>query len=398
MIEAMALRQQSRLQEAVDLLTPVYEELHSRTDVGPQLYKVTSGLAGAHYFLGNHDLSQHYGIEAMMLAEAEGDAADIADALYRVSLVLLYMGSPTASRALLHETIRVSRQDGLTTTLSLGLNNLASLTYPRDLAAALPYVTESLTLCEQQGDRGRAAVSLINVLLIQWLLGDWASIDRRMADLAPEDLTGEVYAGLKFLLAVVAWSRGEPVPEPTEYGDNLGDAYDRASVLGIRALRKAQAGEHAAAADLAERGLRDYHASYGYEDDLVLFWSVAVDLALAADDLPRVRSLLALSAAAPVAARTPLLTSHETLFQGLLAEREGRNAEPQLREALDRLAAYGAGPRLAQARAALGARLAREGRHDEAAQLLDEAAASLTALRAQPLLDEIVAVRQLVRT
>jgi tetratricopeptide (TPR) repeat protein len=394
MIEAMALRQQSRLQEAVDLLTPVYEELHSRTDAGPQLYKVTSGLAGAHVFLGQHDLAQRYGLEALMLAEAEGDAADIADALYRVSLVLLYMGSPTASRALLHETIRVSREDGLTGTLSLGLNNLASLTYPRDLAAALPHVVEALALCEQLGDRGRAAVSLINILLIEWLLGDWESIDQRASGLTPEDMTGQVYAGLTFLLSVVAWSRGEPVAEPTQYGDDLGDAYDRASVLGILALRKAQAGDHAAAAEMAERGLRDYHASYGYEDDLVLFWSVAVDLALAAGDLPRVRALLALSASAPVAARTPLLTSHELLFQGLLAQREGRDPEPQLRDAITQLDAYGAAVRLAQAKAALGGWLAGQGRGADAEPLLDDAARTFTALRAQPALAELAAARE----
>jgi tetratricopeptide (TPR) repeat protein len=397
-IEAMALRQQSRLQEAVDLLNPVYEDLRSRSDAGPQLYKVTSGLAGAHVFLGNHDLAQRYGLEALMLAESEGDAADIAEALYRVSLVLLYMGSPTASRALLHETIRVSRQDNLTHSLSLGLNNLASLTYPRDLAAALPYVTEALTLCEQAGDRGRAAVSLINVLLIQWLLGDWASIDEQTSGWRPEDLTGPVYAGLKLLVALVAWQRGEPVHEPSEYGDDLGDAYDRASVAGIRALCQAQAGQLDAAAETAERGLRDYHASYAYEDDLVLFWSVAVELALAAGDLPRVHALLALSAAAPVAARTPLLTSHEALYQGLLARQEGRDPEPQLRDAIAQLESYGAHVRLAQARAALGGWLVAQGRGAEAEQLLDEAAETFTAVRAEPALRDLAAVRELVRT
>ena len=389
MIETTALREQGRLRDAVDLLQPVYDDLKGRPEAGPQLFQVASALAGAHIFLGDHDLAQRYGLEALIVAEAEGDATDIADALYRVSLVLLYMGSPSASRALLHESIRVCRQDNLTAVLSLALNNLASLTYPRDLAAALPYVIESLSLNEQRGDRGRTAVSLINVVLIQWLLGDWDEIDQRAAGWTPEDLAGEVHAGLKFLLAVIAWQRGEPVRDPVEYGDNLGDAYDRASVLSIRALRTAQDGDPAAAAEMADRALRDYHAKYGYEDDLVLFWSVSVDLALAAKDLPRVRSLLALAAAAPVAARTPLLTSHEAYYQGLLAQQEGRDPEETLRTAIALLDSYGAAVRAAQARAALAGWLTEQGRAAEAAPLREEALRTLTAVRAEPVLSDV---------
>ncbi|MDT7551091.1 MAG: hypothetical protein QOE84_3485, partial [Actinomycetota bacterium] len=396
-IEAQALREQSRLQQAVDLLTPVYEAMKDREDAQVQLLKLADALSGCHVFLGNHQEAQRYGLHALTLAEAEGDAADIANALYRFSLVLLYLGSPTASRALLLESIRVAREGNLTATLALALNNLASLTYPRDLAAALPYAEEALALNQQIGDRGRAAVSMINVALMHWISGDWQRADALAADWTADELAGSVYTGLELVHALIAWTRGLPVTPPRDYGTELDDSYDRASVAGIGALVAAQSGDLALAARMADEGMRDYHGSYGYEDDLVLFWSLAADLALEAGDLPRLRELLVLSAAAPGGARTPLLLSHAAFYEGLLAAAEGRDPEAQLRDALQRLAAYGAPLRLAQAQLALASWLGAAGREAEGAQLLDDAAAVLTRLGAQPWLQKLAATRQAVR-
>ena len=390
-IEAEALRDSSQPQGAVDLLVPVYEELRDKDHGSLQLYKVASALSLTHAFLGEHDQAERYGVHALVLAEGEGDRTQIADALYRVSVVLLYKGSPTASRALLNESVRIAREENLSLTLAFALNNLAVLTYPRDLTAALAYASEAVALNAQSGDRARTAVSLINVSLINRLLGDWDAIDRAVAEWGPEDVTGSFYTGQHFVCAVISWARDEPIADLTWFGDDLelGDAYDRAAVTGLRALRRAQAGDMAEAARLADEGLRDYHVSYGYEDDLVLFWSVAAELALAADDLPRVRSLLALAAAAPKAARTPLLTSHEALYRGMLAEKEGRDAEPLLREAIERLTEYGARVAAAQAQLALGLCLAATGHADESAVLLHEAEATFTRLGAKRLLREL---------
>jgi hypothetical protein len=209
-------------------------------------------------------------------------------------------------------------------------------------------------------------------------------------------MSGASYAGLEFILAAIAWSRGEPVLEPLGYDDNLGDAYDRASLQEIRALQLAQTGDVEGAAVLAEAALRDYHASYGYEDDLVLFWSTAVELALVAGDTGRVRNLLALAAAAPRVTRTAVLVSHETLYQGRLAQLEGQDPEPLLRKAIEMLTAYGATFRTAQAQLALGTWLSTQGRQAEAAQLLDAAAEVFTQVGGKPGLTDIAAVRDLV--
>jgi hypothetical protein len=165
----------------------------------------------------------------------------------------------------------------------------------------------------------------------------------------------------------------------------------------MRAIVIAQAGDVAAAARMADEGLRDYHASYGYEDDIVLFWSLATEFALEAGDLPRLRDLLALAAAAPGGARTPLLLAHIALYDGLLSAAEGRDPEEQLRDALGRLAAYGAPLRLAEAQVALASWLAGAGRDGEATELLEEASETFTRLGAQPWLQRVARTRQLVR-
>ncbi|MDT7543911.1 MAG: hypothetical protein QOE99_21, partial [Actinomycetota bacterium] len=156
-IEGEALRDQSRLQQVVDLLGPLFEELKDDAALMPELFRVVAGLSAAHLFLGNQEPAQRYGLLALTLAEEHGDAVDVANALYRVSTILLYMGSPTASRAVLHESIRVSREHGLPRTLGLALSNLASLTYPRDLAAGRDLAAEALAVSEQTGDRSTAA-------------------------------------------------------------------------------------------------------------------------------------------------------------------------------------------------------------------------------------------------
>jgi class 3 adenylate cyclase/predicted ATPase len=395
-IEGESLRDQSRLQQVVDLLEPAYEQMKDDAALMPELFRVAAVLSAAHLFLGSQGPAQAYGLLALTLAEEHGDAVDIANALYRVSTILLYMGSPTASRAVLHESIRVSREHGLPRTLGMALSNLASLTYPRDLQSGLEFAAEALAVSEQVGDRSSAAVVRINLVLADWLLGGWSRIDEMVAGWRADGMSGAAYAGLEFLLATIAWSRGEPVPEPTGYDDDLGDAYDRASLQEIRALRLAQAGDTAAAAALADAAMRDYHASYGYEDDLVLFWSNAVELALLAGDTDRVHSMLALAAVAPRVTRTALLEAHEALYQGQLVQQESGDPEPLLRTAIERLTAYGARFRRAQAQLALGAWLSAQGRSDEAAPLLADADEMFTEVGAQPGLAAVAAARDRV--
>jgi tetratricopeptide (TPR) repeat protein len=393
-LEGVALRELGRIQQAVDLLTPAYEQFRDRPDAQSQLHQLAGSLSGAHVFLGNHEEAQRYGLHSLQLAEAEGDVADVVAALYRMSLVLLYMGSPTASRALLLESIRTARQQNLADTLSRALNNLASLTYPRDLTEALPYAVEALELSEQIGDRSRTAVSVINVCLMQWLAGHWDDAALTGSRWEREDFSSSVFAGLQFVLSVMAWQRGDVVAPPTGYPDDLDDAYDRASVLGISALATAQGGDPRAAVELLERGLREYLAVYSYEDDVVLFWSVALELALEAGDLARARDLLAVGRAAPRSAVTPLLAAHQALYEGLVVLAEGEDPEVELREAIRRLDRYGAGFRLAQAKLSLGTWLADRGRSEEARELLDAAGETFTELRAAPSLAVLTRVRQ----
>ena len=396
MIEADALRDEGRVQPSIELLTPVYEQMKDAADALSERFQLADALSGAHVVIGAHDEAQRYGLRAMQLAEAEGDRAHIAKALYRVSLVLQYLGAPTASRALLLECTQVARQDNLTSVLSLAMNNLAALAYPRELAVALPYAVEALTLCDQLGDRRRSAVALINVCLAEWLSGQWDSVDERVGEIVRDEYTSSVIAGLEVMTALIAWARGEPVGDPSEYTLDIDDVADRAAVLGMQALARAQAGDLPEAARLAETGMREYVESYGYEDDLALFWVIATDLAVAADDRVRTRELLAFAAGAPRASRTPMLSSHEALYRGLLAAADGEDPEALLRDAVRQLAAYGAAFPLARARMALGSWLGRHGAAGEAAGLLDAAATTFRELRAVPSLAALAEAREQV--
>jgi class 3 adenylate cyclase/tetratricopeptide (TPR) repeat protein len=374
--------QAGRLQQGVSLLTPVYDELRGRDDAGLALLRLATELSRLHFFLGEHQTSQRYSLEASRLAEAENDVAGLIESLQRLASALLFTGTSVAGGALLREAVARARSGGHTSLLARGLANLVSLTYPRDLPAASLSAVESVELARQVGDRAWWGMAVLNLCLTHWFSGSWDDLEQAVRDNvdAGNDASD---ASLELLRCLVRAARGQSNPEPVSARADSDDAYDRGVALLRRALWLAQEGRAREASDLADEAFRDWHEIYAYEDDFVLVWAVAVELAVSAGLLDRAAELLAVGEAARGASMTPLLRGHVALHRGLLQLARDEPAETSLRRAVEELTAYGAPYPRARAQVALAQVVDDPA---EVAALRDDGTSTLAALGVSPAL------------
>jgi hypothetical protein len=173
------------------------------------------------------------------------------------------------------------------------------------------------------------------------------------------------------------------------------DLQGRAWALSAQAAGLTAAEDQPRRAALAAEAVKVCVSWSGTDDDFVSHWSPAVEAAVAAGDARLTTELLGI-----VATRPPGLVSryaHAELLRlrALANSRAGDvlQVEPDLRQAIDELRAFGAPFPRAQAELALAGLLQSVDRHDEAPPLVEAAAATFEALGATPWLQQARAAR-----
>jgi hypothetical protein len=135
--------------------------------------------------------------------------------------------------------------------------------------------------------------------------------------------------------------------------------------------------------------VRDIYRETGVWDDLTHMWGPMAELAVTAEADAELDELLAIVAANEEFCPAGLLAQRAFVL-GLRAARSGaEDAEPLLRDAIERLDAWGATVPATRARATLGAWLTTHGRLDEGRELVEPARATYTELGAFRWLDEL---------
>jgi hypothetical protein len=193
--------------------------------------------------------------------------------------------------------------------------------------------------------------------------------------------------------AFVAAARGERFESPMteEVALPSDDQSDRAWTALIVALASHTQGLTDLAVAKAAEAVDTMYALSGTSDDFVHMWPVAMDLAIANDDLATARRLLAVVDEDAQRLRIPpAVRGHRHRFAGLLArESDPEAVEGLLRSAHGAFSAWGSPHYRARAAGELGAWLVLSGRNDEGAQLLEEARTALSELGAWAWLSEI---------
>ncbi len=315
--------------------------------------------------LESRDLLEAYA----RLAETSGDAGVLADACTRLGLYYSTSGTLSVGRILMEAAADLSREHHQPQSLVVSLNNLAASVMSEDLSAAAEHAVEGQAVSLASGLTLWYSFNSTNLLLARWWQGEWDEACRAMVEteLSPEDLNGNVWLVVSGL---VARTRGdEPVRDISQVGPAKGDdPVDLAWEALARSLVADREGDRQAAVALSLEAVAKMDEFAGVWDDMVVAWSVAVDLAIAADDQAALDSLLRLVDAVSTAV-PPGLQALRHRVTGILALRAGDldEAESGLRAAIEGFDAWGAGPYKARAQAELATCLRLQGNHDDAA-------------------------------
>jgi class 3 adenylate cyclase/tetratricopeptide (TPR) repeat protein len=379
-----------QLEQAAETMAPVYASVKDDSAIEDASALLAGELARTYSYQGRWSESERYAKHALQSAEARADWPQVVGLLTRYATLWMCQGVPTGGLAMLSSAIDLARRHHLPQQLLTALANKVAFNNCRDLAAAEAAGREALDIAAHLGSVGRQGALLVNVALCHWFRGGWDEIAILRTRHDVHHLHSEVV--IRLLGGLVARERGRlseadlATPEGVEHSVDLNL---RAHVAQLRALQFASQGRHHEATGEAAAAVEDALEAAAFDDDFIVHWPLAVEYALAADDVARAQSLVAIVADAPPGLVPPLVSAQLPRLRGLtlVAAGEPDRADADLARAVEELRAFGARFALAQALVSLA-----ELRIDTGGlvtSLLDEARAIFTDLEAKPWLESV---------
>ena len=322
----------------------------------------------------------------IQIAEKTENREELADALTALSLSYTYLGAPQTARMLMTSAADIARVHHYPVALARSLSNLTVEYFSEDLDRAVDIGREAVEVADRAGVAVWQDYTSANLALALLAAGRWDEqeelVARRESEHASSYVARVVGAGTR---AFVAAARGERFePSTGEYLPPSDDPSDRAWTAFVEALVSHTQGLTDLAVAKGVEAAEGIYGLSGTSDDFVHMWPVAMDLAIANDDIATARRLLDIVDEDAKRLRIPpAVRGHRDRFAGLLA----RGSEPDaveglLRSALAAFTSWGSPHYRARAAGELGAWLRQHGREDEGEQLLEEARTALSELGA----------------
>ncbi len=330
----------------------------------------------------------------IQIAEKTENREELADALTALSISYSFMGASRTARILMAAAADIAREHHYPVALARCLSNLTVEYFAEDLDRAVEIGREAVEVADRAGVAVWQDYTAANLALALLAAGRWDELEQLLASWDGKrslSFVGRVVgAGVR---GFVAAARGERYESPVSEEDvpTTDDASARAWAALIEALAAHTQGLTELGVTKAVEAVDAIYGLSGTSDDFVHMWPVAMDLAIANDDLDRARRLLAIVDEDEQRLRVPpAVRGHRDRFAGLLArESDPAVVEQLLRSALDIFTSWGSRHYRARAAGELGRWLCEAGREDEGAQLLEEARTALTELGAWAWLSEI---------
>jgi class 3 adenylate cyclase/tetratricopeptide (TPR) repeat protein len=378
-----------RLQEAIDMMSPYYDRLHSDPTASTAIAPLASELARAYSYQGQNSKGEDFAKVALQLAESRSDWAQIVEQLTRYATLWVMQGMPTGGMTLLAKAVDLAREHHLPYAMLRPLGNIASFNNGRNLQAAEAAAREGLAIIEEMGARDRYGSVQTNLDIGLWYSGGWDEV-LSGGDLADSTDIQSVFL-LQALRSMVRAARGtldQPPRSDVAY-EIADDPYVRASISIDQALKLTMQDRPGEAVDLAVVAVESSIDASGIDDDYVLYWPFAVEFALAAGQIERAHDLLAPVAEAPPGLVTPLVHAQHLRLRGMtaLARGETDRADEDLTRAVEELRAFGAPYFLARSLLSLAG--LREDTVVPIAPLLEEARAIFELLGATPWVEAV---------
>jgi class 3 adenylate cyclase/predicted ATPase len=382
-----------RLEQGLERMDSAFAVL-SEEEPDADLAALAAQIGRFMFFAGQHDLALVRLDRALEIAEALAVPETIAEALNTKALLYIPRGRWNEGFALLRAALDVALEHDKPSAALRAYYNLADLSMGRDRALdSTAYARDGLALARRIGNRAweRFLHTYAYPLLT---LGEWDEVLEREADLPAEDWSQArlAFATLLTSTVPVRVHRGQLdeagrsvalVPEL----ESSSDLQERAQGHFARATLQLATGHAAAALESAEAALACRETmGISYEAVKEAF-VVAVEAALALDDVPHAEELLSLVEMLPAGQKPRFLAAHCTRFRARLAHDDDR-----FTAAVAAFRELGYPFHLAVALLEHGESLAARGQYAEAEVRLADARETFEQLGARPWLERLDAV------
>ncbi len=386
----VALQRLGRIDEGVERAKAALAILENDSDSSPGVAAVTAALGACLSFGGHHEEAAGYLEKALIMAQALELPEPLCRALNSRAVSYMQQSRFDESVGLWTVLADIAERNGLTELQSNALSNIGNVLLARDLPEAPERIREAIALSLRTGDSYARMVSTGNLMLSHLYFGRWDELEQLGNELlnAPIEHQEDVHARFACLKA---W-RGEPAADdlakvaPWREGHNLEDVFIAASADNAVAFSE---GRYDEVVEGGTAAIRAAMAAVGpLHESLRLLWPDTIGAAIGLGRLDVAAELVEMLEAEPRGRLSPYLRAELHRAKGLLsAGRESHDeVEAELRTAVDDLRGLGYPFPTARAQIDLAAWLIGQGRQAEAAQLLADAVAMLTPLRAAPLL------------
>jgi class 3 adenylate cyclase len=366
---------------------PRWESLHGRSDAATALLPLGRVIIAANYQLGLD--TREVIEERLRIAERLGAEDAIADSFLAMSLRYAGAGLPSLSRVLNRAGADLARAQHQPVVLARALVNLAAEELVRDLAAAMQYGREALSVATATGSTNMMSFAAVNLTLALLQEGSWSELATRVAG---DDLEEGNAATFLAAEAAVAEARGArwDLPWTTATRPRSSDPGTTAWQMHCEALDAHREGRLVDAVQLGVAATESVFTVSERWDDFPYLWNAAARVAVEARDEPAYRHLVEL--AGTEEGRVPVpLRGHVARMRALWTWAGGgaTDVEDLLHEAIGHYEHWGSRVCRASTQADLALWLLEQDRHGEAAVPLEAARATYLDLGANSWLQEL---------
>ena len=387
------LTRQRRIDEAIERLGAALRTLDA-DPLDPDVAALESELGRALAFAGRSEEARPHLEAALQSAAALDLPAVLCIALSTTAAANVDAGRPYEARFQFAAAIELASTHGLITERGSALTNDGDLRMKWDLPGAREVLEESLANARRLGNRYAAGITVSNLMYVLTNEGEWQRTQQLGDEVLSADPDPVVTAFMCASMVTVALLRGAndqvreylgPL-EAWQHSESADMALGHASVSTRLDLAegRTEAGLARSRTLLAE-AMSTFGPSVEAFRDV---WPEAVSTAIAAGRLDTANELIALLADLPPGHIPPFLRHHLARARGLLAAASGEHeqVEADLQAAVSGFEALRYPYWQAVAQTDLAAWLIDQGRTQEAAALLQDAATALQRLGAAPAL------------
>ncbi len=385
-----------RVDESVQLMEQSFHVV-SREEPDANLASLAAQLGRVLYFSGDTDVAAERVEVALDIAESLWLPEVLSEALNTKSLTLLAKGRPQECLALLEYALKVALESDIPSAALRAYFNLTELSLQFDrFEEGRGYVDRGLALSRRVGNRSWEW-RFLGQIYPMLALGEWDEVMTSVGEW-PEVSLAHDRSAFTALLANIPYihiHRGELAEARQRFEQFAAagisaDVQERALHATGHALLLHAEGRHADALDAVEEALAAREDLGAGSEPFREGFVVALEAALALEDLARAEELIAIVDALPFGKVPAYLRAYIARFRGLIAAGRGDRdaAEAGLKRAAAGFREIGTTFPLAVALLELGSLYAEQGRED-GEPLLAEARELFERLRATPWLDRV---------